>query len=1046
MRKLKAHCLSVVLLFAVNSLHAQSKSVSGVVIADDDNSPLVNVSVIIKGTKLGTKTNSAGYYSISASKGQTLVFTYIDYGKQEVVVGDGDKYNIRMIQATKQLGEVVVTAYGTKKSKRELGYQAQDVKGEEIAQTQRDNWINSLAGRVAGVNITPTTGAPGASTTIVLRGAVSIGNSNTPLFVVDGVPYDNQTMNQENLASGSIGNALGNRNSDYGNRAMDLNSEDIESVTILKGPEATALYGSDGASGAIVVTTKKGKSGKATVRYGNSFRWEKVYLFPEIQTTYSRGIAGIYDPNAVVNPFASGNIYAYFGPKYPAGTQLYDNINNFFKTGFSQRHSVDVEGGSEVTTYRLSGSYFNQSGIIPNTGFERLTMGLNGTAKVSKKFNITSGITYTNSTTDKASKGAGGYMLNLLNYPSDLDVRDYQNADGSRKLYRSNSTALSAEFDNPFWDVYKNPAQDKVHRLNGSLTLSADPFKWLNISNTTGMDIYSQTGDFLMHPQSRFGFAANGFYSVYEQNTRNLNNVFKGTIRKKFNKFSNTLTLGFANDDNQTSIQAQRGERFFEQNFKSLNNTDPLSLFAKTTVLNTRKVRFFGNYAISFNNLVYASLAGTREGTSTFLSNEVDKNPFYNFGSASLSFIFGDLKVFDKVPWLSYGKARVSFGTTGKGLYQPYLIDRLFGQSTFTGGGFANGVFLNNFDLEPEFTDNFEFGAELKFFKNRLSLDITRYSLVSRGQIIANRVSYGTGGVLKYLNGGSVENKGIEAVINANVIKRKNFNWDVTVNFDRNRGEVKALPSGLPTYYDSDTWVFANVRSQVFPGASIANLAVNPIGRNTAGQILINPLTGLPPNINTALDFVIAGDRQPDFKAGVINSFSYKNYSLSFNLDFRKGGDVFNGTEYYLYGAGLSKRTLDRETPVVINGVLADGLQNTTNPTKNTITVYPYYRSDYYAYLNTSEADFIETVDWMRLRDLTFRYTLPSSVVKRQKVFSKASVFVTGTDLFIITNYTGADPSVNANTAFSRGFGGAGIDYGAISTPRGINIGCNLSF
>ena len=315
-----------------------------------------------------------------------------------------------------------------------MGYTAQEVKGEDIAQTQRDNWINALAGRVAGANITPTSGTPGASTTIVLRGAVSIGNSNSPLFVVDGVPYDNQTMNQENLAiqSCQFGSSFANRNCDYGNRAMDLNSEDIESVTILKGPEATALYGSDGASGAIVITTKKGKSGKATVRYGNSFRWEKVYRFPEIQTTYSRGTAGIADPNAVINPFASGNVYAYFGPKYAPGTKLYDNMNNFFQTGFSQKHTVDVEGGGDVTTYRLSGSFFDQTGIIPNTGYQRMTLGITGSAKVSKKFNLTSGITYSNSTTDKASKGAGGYMLNLLNFPSDIDVRDFQNADGTQ--------------------------------------------------------------------------------------------------------------------------------------------------------------------------------------------------------------------------------------------------------------------------------------------------------------------------------------------------------------------------------------------------------------------------------------------------------------------------------------------------------------------------------------------------------------------------------------------------------------------------------------
>ena len=1036
--------LWLLLLFSGSNAFCQTTTYSGVVIGDDDKEPLPNVTVTVKGTQTATKTNSVGYYSIAALRGQKLVFTFIDYARQEITAASDAKINIRLVQAQKQLGEVVVTAYGIKKSKRELGYTAQEVKGEVIAETQRDNWLNALSGRVAGATITPTAGSPGASTSIVLRGAVSIGSSNSPLFVVDGVPYDNQTMNGENLASaGSV--TFNNRNSDYGNRAMDLNSEDIESVTILKGPEATALYGSDGASGAVVVVTKKGKSGKATMRYSNSFRAEKLYMFPEIQTTYGRGAVGVADANATVNPFGGGLIYGYFGPKYATGTQLYDNVKNFFQTGFSQRHAIDVDGGNDIATYRFSGSYFNQRGVVPNDAYKKTTFGLTGTAKVSPKFNISTGITYSNSITNKSSRGAGGYLLNLLNFPSDLDITDYQNPNGTRKLYRTTSTTLGAEFDNPLWDVNKNRGEDKTDRLASTITLNLNPYKWLNFTNITGLDVYSQTGDFIFNPNSRLGFSTNGVYSVYEQNTKNFNNIFRGTVKKTFGKFSSSLIGGFTNIDNSTRVEAQKGERFFEQNFKSLNNTDPLTLFAKTTLIRTRKVRFFTNYNLSFNNLVYASLAGSREGTSTFLSDKVVKDPFYNYGSASLSFIFGDLKVFDKFEWLSYGKARISYGTTGKGPTNAYIIDPQFGQATTTGGGYAFTVTGSNVGLNPEYTKNLEYGAELKFLKNRFGLDFTFYQLKSSNQIISNRASYGTGAILKYFNGGVVENKGLEAILTANVIKKKKFNWDVTVNFDRNRGKVISLPQDLSTYYDADTWVFGNVRSQVFPGSSIGALAATPLARSTNGQLLISPTSGLPTVIGSA-DFIPVGDRQSKYKVGLINSFSYKAFSFSFNLDFRKGGDVFNGNEYYLYVSGLSKRTLDRETPIVITGVLNDGLQNTTNPTANTITVNPYYRADYYGAGNVTEADFIETVDWVRLRDATLSYTLPKSLLKRQKVVNSASVFVTGTDLFIITNYTGADPSVNANTAFSRGYGGSGIDYGSVSTPRGLNFGLKVQF
>lgn len=1031
--------LWIVLLCSQVSL-AQSKAVSGVVVDDADNSPMRDVTVTVKGTSVATKTNEAGYYTINAAPGQVLTFTFVDYGRIERTVGSDSKINVRMVQSSHDLENVVVTAYGAKKNKRELAYMAQDVKGAEIAQTQRDNWINALAGRVAGANITPTSGTPGASSMIILRGGTSLSQSNQPLFVVDGVPYDNQTINQESLASGSVGFA--NRNTDYTNRGADLNSEDIESVTILKGPEASALYGSDGANGAIVITTKKGKSGRATLAYDNSFRFEKVYKFPEIQTVYRRGTAGIANDNAVVNPYSSGNVYSYFGPKYAAGTQLYDNIHAFFRTGFTQKHNVSVDGGSEVATYRLSLNYKDQTGIVPNTSFTSLSARLTGTAKVSPKVNLVTTLAYTNSLNNKSSKGAGGYLLNLLNFPSDIDVRNYQNLDGSRLLYRSTSTSLTAEFDNPFWDVYKNLMSDKTDRITTNLRINANPFKWLSLSNTTNMDFYNTNGSFVMHPQSRYGFTSNGFISIYEQTTRNLSNVSTGTITKKIGAISNSLTLGFSFDDNKTRIEGQKGERFFERDFISINNTEPTTRDAKTTITNDRKARFFGNYAVNYKNIYYLSFAGSYEANSKLMSRTIYKDPYYGFGSVSASIVFSDLKIFDKVNNFDLGKLRISYGTTGKAPSKPYIIDNAFVSQITTGGGYAYGVTGNNFDLKPEFTKNLEYGAELKFFKNRLGLDITRYELSTVDQIIVPRYSYGSGYVLKWLNGGEVRNKGIEAVLTATPIKKKNFSWDFIANFDRNRGKVISM-ANLPAYYDSDTWVFGNLRSQAFVGASIGNLGGYSILRNTAGDVIISSTSGLPLSNN---DFISSGDRQPDFKIGFTNNFTYKNISLSFNLDFRRGGDVFNANELFLYLTGLSKRTLDREIPVTIKGVLNDGMQNTTTPTWSSITVYPYYRSDYYSTTAVTESDFIEKVNWMRLRDATISYKLPKSIVQKQKVFKSATIFVTGTDLFMITNYTGADPSVNANTAAGAGYGGAGIDYGSLATPKGINFGCKIQF
>lgn len=449
--------LLTILLVIPLSLFAQEKTVSGTVIADDDNSPLLGVTVTNKATNKRTTTNASGYFTISAAKGQTLTFNYVGYTIKELVVGDDDKVSVKLIANDKNLNDVVVTAYDIKKSKRELTYQAVSVSGDEIASTRRENFINSLAGRIPGATITATTGMPGASATIVLRGPTSIDGSNQPLFVVDGLIIDNSAFEMQDRLPASGGLNLANRSNDFSNRAMDINPEDIENVTVLKGPEATALYGSDGANGAIIITTKKGKKGRASVSYNNSFRFEKVYRLPEIQKVYDQGSQGINNQT----------IRTFFGQKFPEGTQFYDNIGNFFRTGNTQQHNVSIEGGTDMSTYRFTGSVIDQNGVVPNTGFKRYNFRLNTTFKLSPKFNVTTSFAYNNSRTDKASKGSGGFLLSLLSWPVDDDARVYRDANGNRRAIRSDFLSV-AEDDNPFWDVNMNKNWDVNDRMIGN--------------------------------------------------------------------------------------------------------------------------------------------------------------------------------------------------------------------------------------------------------------------------------------------------------------------------------------------------------------------------------------------------------------------------------------------------------------------------------------------------------------------------------------------------------------------------------------------------
>ncbi|HET9430941.1 MAG TPA: TonB-dependent receptor plug domain-containing protein, partial [Chitinophagaceae bacterium] len=538
--------VSVVLLsLSPQLLWAQERTISGTVISSDDGTPMPGVTVTNTKTNQRTQTNAAGYYSISAATGHNLSFTYVGYVAQTITVPESGLVNIRLVAAEQELGNVVVTGYGQRKSKRELTYQAPIVKGEEIAQTKRSNFLEALAGRVPGLSVTSTSGMPGASAQIMLRGGVSIGGNNQPLFVVDGVPMDNGAVNQEDLvsassATGSSANlSLANRNSDYSNRIADINPEDIENVTILKGPEATSIYGSDGAAGAIVITTKKGATGKTRITYTNAFTVSEVYRYPKIQKVYARGNNGVTDPSAYSTIYG----YRFFGAKYPEGTPLYDNIRNFFDKAFSQQHSLTMEAGTTDFNYRFSTGYLKQTGVVPNTALSRINFRFTSNAKLNKVLTLNSTFAYTYSVNDKAIKGAGSFYTNLITFPSDIDAHDYINPDGTRKVFRNVSPI--DEFDSPFWEVNKNRAKDKADNFSGNVTLNATIIKGLTMTGIVGFNQYSTEGVLSYHPQSRSAFTLGGFLSTFESIFRGLSTTARVNYRKTVaNKFSNDFYVG----------------------------------------------------------------------------------------------------------------------------------------------------------------------------------------------------------------------------------------------------------------------------------------------------------------------------------------------------------------------------------------------------------------------------------------------------------------------------------------------------------------------
>lgn len=1041
MRKFTQLLISALLITFSTTISAQEKNVTGTIVADEDNSPLQGVTIANKNTNKKTQTNATGYFSIAADQGNVLIFTYVGYTRREVTVGADRSISIKLVSSDNQLGEVVVTAYGIKRAKRELTYQTITLSGDDIASTRRDNFINSLAGRIPGAMITSTSGMPGASTSIILRGPTSIDGSNQPIFVVDGLIIDNGAFESKDRFPAN-GSALSYENfgNDFRNRGADINPEDIENLTILKGPEATALYGSDGANGAIIITTKKGKKGRSTVSYNNSFRFEKVYTLPEIFTDYAQGSLGVTSPTLSVR--------TYFGQKVPVGAPRFDNIGDFFRTGKTQQHNLAIDGGSDIGTYRFTASVIDQKGVVPNTGFKRYNFRLNTTFKLSPKFNVTNSFSYIQSHTDKASRGTGSFLLSLLTWPTTNDAKDYLDANGNRKTIRGDLNG--AEDDNPYWDVNRNPNFDDNSHTTGNISLSYDPAKWLNITALMGVDYYNTTGTFFYHPQSNVGRTIGGIINQYRENQRLINGAYRATLRKKIGNMMNTLTGAFTFDSRKYDVNGIKGERLFDPRFVSINNADPTSVGSLSSAENYNRFGTFLTYSGSFKNWLNLSLSGRMDGSSR-LTDPLDfqiNDATYLYWSAGTSLVFSDVIKFPD--WVEYGKARFNYATTGRDPRAAYVKGNKFSTSTFTGGGFITGTaqggfFQGNPDLRPEFTKQLETGVEMKFLNNRLGFDVAYYDNRTTDQLIALRLSYVSGAILKWVNGGTTQNKGVELQVTGTPVQKKKFNWDITVNFARNRNKILEMPVGIPFFYNSDTWQIGSVRGQSVKDGNVYQLAANRYQRNTNGDIIISATSGLPLLLS---DYTIVGNRQPDFTAGLINSFTlFNDFNLSFNLDIKVGGDVYNGTEEYLYRRGLSTRSSDRETPRVVKGVLNDGLQNTANPTPNTIVVTPLFRSDFYTAGAVSE-DFIEpNVNWLRMRDITLSYNVAPSLLKRQKFLKKAAIFVTGTDMFILTNYSGSDPSANANNTSARsGIGGVGMDFGNLATPRGINFGIRTQF
>jgi len=990
--------------------------------------PLVGVAVRVDGTTIGALTGEDGTYTITGAPSGARILTTrrLGYAPQRLAVtvpeaGDVTR-DFALGKVATTLNDVVVTALGQTAQQRSLGTAQQSVQGAVIAETQRENFVNALQGRIAGVNVTSTSGVPGASSSITIRGISSISSSNQPLMIIDGLPMDNKTLNTNVLAADAPGSvtAFNNRGLDSTNRAADVNPEDIESMTVLKGPEAAALYGIDAANGAIVITTKRGRVGGG-FQYDNSFRIENTRAEPATQHEF--GPSGV-----------GSTTFLYFGAPYPANTTFFDNVKGFFRTAQTQKHNLAFSGAAADNrlNYRLSTGITNQQGVIPGSDYRRVNLTGASQGQVTRWLSADLSMNYSYTNNDQVFKGDAGPLLGLLVWPATDNASDWLTPAGTRR--RITTLGQGLEVDNPYFNISKNKINGKNNRLLATLGMTVTPFAWGSVKTILGTDNYTNQNLILRHPESTYGFSNGGILDIADDITRNLN------MQTLLNFNGHSLTrglsisglLGNAVSDSKSTVDAAQGTRFLDPNFVSINNTNIRT--SRTSIAQRRLVSAFGQMVLDYNKYLYLNLTGRNDWTSTIPQGA---NSFF-YPSISSSFVFSD--AFPSIGRHMTGKLRAAYAEVGKDA-RPYAYRPSLEFKTTSYGGYGYGFTGPNLDLKPEFARSYEFGTEMSFLQDRLGIDFTTYRKQTKDQIVNDiRGSYGTGFILFNLNGAVTRNQGVEISLRGTPVVRDNFTWDFLANYEHSTGKVLALPHALPESYVSDTWLIGNVRNGVSPGMSTMSLTGWYYLRDTVAgrhKILIDPTSGLPIKSSVFIDR--GYDRQPKYTIGLTNTLKYKRASLNFLVDFRRGGDIFNATEWYLTTRGLAPSTVDRNTPRIIDGVLRDGKENTANPTINNIVVTPALNTAYYT--GMSEELFIEkNINWVRLRDITLNLAVPDRMMRN------TSIFITGTDLWLKTNYTGLDPIVNGNSAAVGGSGGVGIDYGNFPIPRGLNFGLKVGF
>jgi TonB-linked SusC/RagA family outer membrane protein len=1059
--------LAVFLWSGLQIAMAQGRPVKGQVL-DDTGEGIPGASIQIKGTTGGTVTDADGNFSLEVpDDNNTLIIKAIGFAEQEIAAGDGDNVlNIRLTTTNTQLSETIVTAQAVKREKRSLGYSTTQVGSDELTQGGSISPLNSLTGKVAGVNITSTSNTPGASSRIVLRGGSSLTGNNQALIVVDGVIINNGNLG----TSGNIGNLT--NQVDYGNRGNDINPDDVESVSVLKGPAATALYGSKGSNGAIMITTKKGRRregpSRSEIEVNSSYSVNSILKFPDFQDKYGQGDThGIFDDRR--ENFSWG--LPFDDQMRPWGqiidgqqkvkpySALPNNVRNFFDYGKVANNSVAINGGTEKTAFRLSFNALNSSSIFPGKDYNKYSVNFNGNADLSNNFyaSITMNYSKINSDLPAFGQGDGAILDNLYQTPRDIPIRELQDLDdkfNSMEYVDADGVTrygyYGAYAKNPYWVAKNFTNKNKVDRVYGNITFGYKPLEWLRIENRLSVDAYSdrryQTAAKLNSIAADESLTWNPQTSPgrYSENLINVANIYNDLMlianKNITDDITATILLGHnvqqeRSDVNYSSTNEDGG--IVVPGFYDLTNSNGKNLNLNGNTL----IRRYGVYldaSFGYKNMLFLGFSGRNDWSSTV------KNSYF-YPSVNASFVLSELfpASLKNTAW-NYSKLRISYGRVGNDApayqwYQNYssaVLNGDFGSTIFPLGGVPGFTYNNrvyNPDLKPEFTSEFEIGTEQSFLQDRIRLDFSYYRKRSENQIVAVSLPFSSGYSSQIVNTGLVTNNGVELSLRVMPIRTSKIRWELFGTFTKNVNTVREIYPG--TTQISIGTAIVGTTGVAAVGMPYGTFYTDGYQKTSDGRYIVDSVSGLPLKTTSAQLF---GSYMPDWQASWGTSLSYKGFSLYVLFDMKKGGQFFSRTKDILAFVGTSEETGDRDLQVWPNSVYqgADGGYH-TNTTK--YDPYTWYTSQ------SSRPGEFQLVDasFVKLREARLTYSVPAKWLNSTP-FGNLSLSVFGNNLFLWTPDENkySDPELNSNGAANL----QGFEFGASPSVRSYGVNLKLTF